>query len=684
MHPSTEPAVMDAPLRLEVLQSVDLIDRPTDRALQDLVELVAELTGSAVVVLSLVGSQQVHHLARVGWLPEQTPYAQAYCSLAIECGDWVEVADVRVDPRFAQVTPAEGGPSWRHYAAQVLMLDGVAVGTLCVMDEGTTLLSSAARAQLQRCAKIACSALAQRRQLYQLQLQAGRLHDLARASGDWMWELDEQLRCNWISGDFEAATGSGTATALNRQLDDEPLVDALGQPVVPARGLRELLSQRMAFSRVLTRFDAGASEVRYLSRSAVPVFDADGLFRGYRGTTRNVTAGIVLEQQMQERALLQRDKEAAERISQARSAFLSRVSHELRTPMNAVLGFAQLMTQDTEQPLQGLQAQRLTSILRAGRSLMAQIDDLLEIAELQRGARTLRTDAVPLAPLVLRCLAKWAAEAQVAEVVLQTEVPEGLLALADAEAVAQVLDQLVSNAIRYNRPGGRVRVSAAIAPAGLIELTVQDDGPGLAPQGLQQLFTPFAQPAGPRALTGTGLGLVLVRELVVRMHGHVTAHSELGVGTRLTVALPVAPNSVAGTPAERAPVPSSARVHQVLYIEDEPLNVVLMQEIFRGHAQWQLHVARDGGEGVEMARTLRPDLALVDMNLPDFNGLEVLRQLRADELTRAMPCIALSADAMVEQIETALAAGFDDYWTKPIDLAGLMPALARAVGGPAG
>lgn len=214
------------------------------------------------------------------------------------------------------------------------------------------------------------------------------------------------------------------------------------------------------------------------------------------------------------------------------------------------------------------------------------------------------------------------------------------------------------------------------------------DGEGLRANQLAQLFQPFNRlGAERRRVGGTGLGLVIARGLARAMGGEINAASEPGRGSRFSLMLAAAsagndgdvatdPGSSAGFTAAAGP---AGRV--VLYIEDEPLNVLLMEEVFRTQPGWTLHVAHDGASGVELAARVRPDLALIDMNLPDMNGLEVLHRLRGDPLTAGLLCVALSADAMSEQIVAARAAGFDDYWTKPIDLTHLLDNVRRVIDG---
>jgi CheY-like chemotaxis protein len=246
---------------------------------------------------------------------------------------------------------------------------------------------------------------------------------------------------------------------------------------------------------------------------------------------------------------------------------------------------------------------------------------------------------------------------------------------ADSRALEQVLMNLLSNAIKYNSRGGHVAVDVGVAddPRWPVQIAVRDEGRGISAEQRASLFQPFNRLGAELSRTeGSGLGLVITRRLVDAMDGRLAVASEVGAGSTFTVALPAgdstgAPPPLAGE-SETAAAPLDSGPRQVLYIEDEPLNMVLMEEVFRSRPDWTLLVAEDGATGLRVAVEAQPDLALIDMNLPDMNGLTLIRQLRGDPRTHGMRCIALSADAMREQIQAALAAGFDDYWTKPIDV----------------
>jgi PAS domain S-box-containing protein len=395
------------------------------------------------------------------------------------------------------------------------------------------------------------------------------------------------------------------------------------------------------------------------------------------GTCRDVTA-------QQEAEQLRRDRDAAEHMARAQSELLSRLSHELRTPLNGIQGFAQLMALDQEEPLGPTQQRRLANVRRAGKHLLKLVDGVLELTRLEQGEVALQRRNIDLLRVVQHTLDLVRPLALNVGVVLPVlpNTPVGVLA--DTRALEQVLVNLLAHTIHHNRPRGAVGISVERVP-GRVALVISDEGPGLTPAQQALLFEPLQSSPG----QARGLGLAIARRLAMAMDGTLDVTSEPGRGSRFRVELPASDQAAledSGPVSLLSPLSTPAALESagveprsVLYIEDEPLNVLLMEEVFRGQPQWRLEVARDGRRGVERALQVLPDLLLVDMNLPDMNGLQVVAALRSEPATANLLCIALSADALPEQIAAARAGGFDDYWTKPIDVARLLAALGRAI-----
>ena len=380
---------------------------------------------------------------------------------------------------------------------------------------------------------------------------------------------------------------------------------------------------------------------------------------------------------------LQQDKLDAEKASRSKSEFMSRVSHELRTPLNGILGFAQLMALDREHPLSVAQAQRLDVLRQSGTKLLSLIDQLLEVSRIEQGKMRLRNRPIDVRLLVERCAVEVMPLAQERGIEILVEIPADSRAVrADPDALEQVVTNLLSNAIKYNRPKGRIRVRFENGEQGV--LTVDDTGIGMSQDQIDRLFEPFNRLGAERSDTqGSGLGLVITRKLVKAMGGKIEVLSRPGRGTRFAVSLPLSKTRAAVLPApaedprppEFPALDTKSAEQVVLYVEDDEVNTILMEQIFSSQPNWRLVTASTGPEGLEMVRHNDLSLVLLDLNLPGLSGFEVLEKIRASESTRHLRCIALSADALPQQIRHALSQGFDDYWTKPIDVSSVIAKL---------
>ncbi len=388
------------------------------------------------------------------------------------------------------------------------------------------------------------------------------------------------------------------------------------------------------------------------------------------------------EQAQRERAA----RQAAEQANEAKSRFLARISHELRTPLNAILGFAQMMAMDAEAPLAETQAERLHKVRGASEHLLAMINEILDLAGIESGSTALTLEPVALHEVVRRSLHGVEPQAAAADVRLLDEVAADVPAVqADRLRLHQVLLNLLSNAVKYNVRGGWVRLSSRTVQ-GRVRLDVEDSGRGLRDDQLAHLFQPFNRLGAERTgVEGAGLGLVIARGLAQLMHGDLRAARRAGGGSVFTLELPAVggaaqPADAAPPALEQAVAPAAAST--VLYIEDDPVNALLVRHILELRPHCTLHEAVNGRSGLALARRLQPDLVLTDLNLPDMTGYEVLRQLQADAATRHLRCIAVSADAMPENVQRARAAGFTEFWTKPLDVAAFLRRLDVLLGAP--
>lgn len=389
-----------------------------------------------------------------------------------------------------------------------------------------------------------------------------------------------------------------------------------------------------------------------------------------------------LEQRVDERTLqlalanaeLANAIDVARNANQAKSAFLSSMSHELRTPLNAILGFAQILTSDSLPTTDAQKKEFASHVLKSGRHLLTLINEILDLAKVESGAITLSMEPVALGEILDECETMMAPLAAARGVRMLFPQQASAVLMADRTRLKQILLNLLSNAIKYNREAGAVVVDCAPANPGRLRISVRDTGMGLRADQLESLFQPFnrlGQEAGPQE--GTGIGLVVTRRLVELMNGAIDVTSSPGVGSVFTIELSTTAPLAAQHEGETLLDSAAARAvagapHLLLYVEDNPANLKLVEEIVRFRPDLQLMAAGDGSLGLTLARTHHPDIILMDLNLPGMSGLEVLAQLQREPDLSAIPVIALTANAMPRDIERGLAAGFFRYLTKPIDI----------------
>jgi PAS domain S-box-containing protein len=423
-------------------------------------------------------------------------------------------------------------------------------------------------------------------------------------------------------------------------------------------------------------------EVRWVRATANPVVDPDGSVRTTATTSEDITDRKYAEDAQQLATLAQDQARAAQRQAEvldkansAKNEFLSRMSHELRTPLNAVLGFAQLLNLDT---LSSDQQTAVNQIMNGGHLLLQLIDDVLDIAQIENDRLNLSVEAIALSELLTEVIQLVRPLAATAHVTIEYHSENIAVEYvhADQRRLRQVLLNLLSNAIKYNRRGGRVSVTAEVLENSLVNIAVTDTGMGIRSEHLPRLFTPFDRlGAEATGIEGTGVGLALAHRLMTIMGGGLSALSESGSGSTFIATIPAAvdpqrvlrnlPAAPSGPPLDAAfepIVPSKT----VLYIEDNMSNVRLMEQLVSRRPEWRLITAGHGALGLELATASPPDLVLLDLNLPDIDGAEVLSRLRATPVTSKVRVVVVSADANPHQIRALTAAGADGYLTKPL------------------
>ena len=437
---------------------------------------------------------------------------------------------------------------------------------------------------------------------------------------------------------------------------------------------RSLLKQPDVNLDATIRLQAGPDKQSTVRASGNALRDGTGRVVRMVVVVEDITEHLRLE--ASERAL-----QRAEAANRAKSEFLSRMSHELRTPLNAMIGFAQLLSLDREPTLVAHQKDWTQQIQRAGWHLLEMINETLDLARIESGTVQLKLVPLDVAPLIAACRDLVANAAAQQRVQLDTQLTaNATTVIGDSTRLKQVLTNLLSNAIKYNREGGSVLVTSRQLTDGLVEIEVVDTGLGMSDQQLASLFQPYNRLGRERTnIEGTGIGLVIARRLTELMGGTLEVSSQQHRGSSFRLTLPGA------TPAERpAPhfTPTSPAPYQqrcVHYVEDNETNVEVMRGVLAQRAQIKLSTSLLGLDGLSAIRADRPDLVLLDMQLPDISGLELLRHLKQDNELAEIPVIVVSADATVTNMQQALTLGALHYVTKPLDVAAFLALVDSAL-----
>ncbi|WP_425261265.1 PAS domain-containing protein [Rubrivivax sp. RP6-9] len=599
------------------------------------------------------------------WL-DRCVHADDLARVRAQALDWWHRGDGSLECEFRVVRPADGALRW-------LVVRGV------ITRQGDP--------PLRRAEGVVLDITEQQQTLRQLRDTVERMTLTTRALGLGSWEMDnsgdtaiwdaQMFRLRGITSERRRVTPEEAIACLHP--DDRDAVVAWHRTRV-----HNGQSWQTSFRVVLPD-----GRERWITSFSAPLLDAQGREERRIGVNWDSTESHVAAQALQERAL-------AVAESQAKSQAMSRISHELRTPLNAVLGFTQLLRGSGDDSAEARERRQrwLAHIDDAGRHLLALIDDVLELSRAEAGVLRLAQQTLACADFVPATLPLVAAEAQLRQVQLHSGALPGRV-LADPVRLRQVLINLLTNAIKFNRPGGLVRVHSTLQGA-MVALHVADTGIGIAPQQLEDAFEPFNRLGAEHGdVEGSGIGLAIVKVLVEHMGGQVQARSTPGEGSVFSVLLPAADGgaaAAAGTadatehaatpPAAHAAAAAAAAAQraQLLYIEDNPVNALLVQELLAARPGVALEIATDGASGVARAQALQPTLILVDMQLPDMDGHAVLQALRADPRTADIRCVVLSANATPADVAAARAAGFVDYWTKPIEFTHFLDSLGTLLG----
>jgi PAS domain S-box-containing protein len=486
-----------------------------------------------------------------------------------------------------------------------------------------------------------------------------------------------------VNKQMEALTG-----CTRDELIGAPFKNYFTEPERAEAAIKLVLNDKKVTNYELTA-SARDGKRTVVSYNATTFYDRDRVLQGVFAAARDVTERKRFEQAIQEsNSELESAKSAAEKANLAKSDFLSSMSHELRSPLNAILGFAQLMESASPSPTT-LQSESIAQILQAGWHLLKLINEILDLAVIESGKVSLSPESVSLTEVMSECRAMMEPQAQqhgISMTFPQFDDARPFFVRADRTRLKQIIINLLSNAIKYNKKNGAVAVNCNVSAPGRIRISVADTGAGLSPEMLAQLFQPFNR-LGQEAsgVTGTGIGLVVTKRLAELMEGTLGVESTVGEGSVFWCELisAAAPQLAAhsGEPEVSFPPASPAGVPRrtLLYVEDNPANMKLVEQLIARHPSIHLLGAGNGTLGIEMARASQPDVILMDINLPGISGIEALKILREDPATAHIPVVALSANAMPRDIAMGLELGFFRYLTKPIKVKEFMETLNEAL-----
>lgn len=480
--------------------------------------------------------------------------------------------------------------------------------------------------------------------------------------GAWHWELSEGSAT--MSPRARDIMGFPDEGPISRELSMRIIVPEDFEGMVGA--LSEAIRARKPFNHEYRIIHGRTKELRWISSKGLAYYAPDGKPQRVEGILMDVTEKKQAEQ------LLAEARVNADKANRAKSEFLSRMSHELRTPLNSVLGFAQLLQLEN---LGEANSENVHHIIKGGKHLLHLIDEVLDLSRIEAGTFSLSLEPVQLSELLQECvdLLRPLATAQAVSLVCEVVEEATSWVLADRQRLKQVLLNLLSNAIKYNREGGLVRATVVSASDDFLRVDVTDTGIGISPEFQQRLFTPFDRlGAESTKVEGTGLGLALSNRLLLAMNSSLHLKSAAGRGSTFSFKLPrcAEPESAAKGTSQPGPLDSRDQyASKVLYIEDNQPNVRLMERILTAQRPGVLLQAEGHGwKGYELAKETQPDLILLDMNLPDAHGSQIVTWLRRDSATQKIPIIIISADATSHQIDRLLGLGASAYIPKPYDI----------------
>ena len=666
--------------RLLVLARYAMLDGQPDPEFNQITTLAARLFNAPIALVSLMEAESLRFKAKHGTELVALPREQTFCTYTILEQEPLIVPDATKDERFAHFPLVVGEPFLRFYAgAPLTTREGANLGTLCVMDTVPREFSESETATLTQLAATVMTLIEARLTERRLQLLESSVEHANDAILVTEAEPVDQPgpRIIYVNKAFTTVTGYTEEEVIGKT---PRILQGPGTSEESKAKIRRALKRWKPVRIEMLNYRKDGSEF-WVELNIVPVANEKGWYTHWVSVQRDITA-----RKLDDAVLLQTKHEAeaaqaeAERANSAKSEFLSRMSHELRTPLNAILGFGQLLEIDAPTPRQ---REKLSHIMQGGNHLLGLINEVLDISRIESGKLDLTLESVPVADVCndAAALIQPLATQRNVRVGRCVGSASGAILRADRQRLNQVMLNLLSNAVKYNRPGGTVSITCEPAHADRLRLAVSDSGVGIAAEDLRKLFMPFERLGAERSgVEGTGIGLALSKRLVEAMDGEIGVESTPGSGSTFYLELPAA-DSLPTTTEVAETEPLTIGGPTVLCIEDNPSNYTLVEQVLEAtRPNIRLRGAMRGELGLDMARMHQPDLILLDLQLPDVHGDDLLQRLQADTQTCDIPVIMVTADATAGQSRRLLDLGAQAYLTKPLNIAAFLSAIDGVLG----
>ena len=489
-----------------------------------------------------------------------------------------------------------------------------------------------------------------------------RFQRLTELSSDWVWETDSEHKISYLSDSFQRLTGCPISEILGRKRQQVNIY-ALDDNDTGWDEYTETLNKRQSLRNFKLSLRDYEGKLKYTTISGKPVFNAEGEFQGYQGTGTDITE-------------LTKARKDAEKANNSKSEFLSSMSHELRTPLNAILGFAQLLEADPLEPLSKDQSESIQYILKAGNHLLTLINDILDLSKIESGNIALSFENLVVNDLLDECLLliQPFAESHAISIMQANRPDDTAIIMADITRIKQVILNLLSNAIKYNSKKGKVTLSCEFMENHKLRIAIKDTGGGIPADKQSKLFLPFERLGAENSeIEGTGIGLVVCKDLMEKMHGTIGFESKVGEGSSFWIEVPLGVDDKQETqPIEEQITKQHEHVVKlkstILFIEDNPANIRLIEKVVSRYQDLSLISAHTAELGISLASSEKPSIILMDINLPGMNPNDALAALKNNPETSSIPVMAISESVSEDEIKRGISAGFDRYLSKPIHL----------------